>query len=288
MQVNVKIINAFSINKTGGNPAGVVLNSNELTSEQKQGIALKLGLSETAFVSSSNVADYKLEFFTPTKQIAHCGHATIASFSYMKQNGIIKQNNSSKETIDGIRKINFIDSDAFMEQKAPSYQIVTEFKKAFLKSLNLQNEDLVNALEPAIVNTGNFFFIAGVKSENILKEIKPDFEKIKELSAQFNLIGYYIFTDKTEDKTFDATARMFAPLYGINEESATGMAGGPLGCYLYKNGLEKININIQQGKFMTIPSKSMIKVNLNIEDGKIVNLFAGGNAYSSDEINIEI
>ena len=64
MQVNVKIINAFSINKTGGNPAGVVLNSNELTSEQKQGIALKLGLSETAFVSSSNVADYKLEFFT--------------------------------------------------------------------------------------------------------------------------------------------------------------------------------------------------------------------------------
>ena len=175
-----------------------------------------------------------------------------------------------------------------MEQKVPSYQIITDFKKAFLESLDLQNEDMITGLTPAIVNTGNSFFIAALKDERKLQQVKPDFEKIKELSAQFNLIGYYIFTNKTSDKIFDATTRMFAPLYGINEESATGMAGGPLGCYLYQNGLVKTNFNIQQGKFMNIPSKSMIKVNLNIEDDKIVNLFAGGNAYSSDEINIEI
>ena len=160
MQVNVKIINAFSTNNTGGNPAGVLLNADELTNEQKQDIALKLGLSETAFVSSSVVADFKLEFFTPVKQIAHCGHATIAALSYMKQTGIIKQNNSSKETIDGTRKIYFEGNDAFMEQKAPSYQIITDFKKAFLESLDLQNEDMITGLTPAIVNTGNSFFIA--------------------------------------------------------------------------------------------------------------------------------
>jgi PhzF family phenazine biosynthesis protein len=288
MQVNVKIINAFSINNTGGNPAGVVLNSDELTSQQKQAIALKLGLSETAFVSSSAVADFKLDFFTPAKQIAHCGHATIAAFSCMKQTGIVKKNNSSKETIDGIRKINFIGNDAFMEQTAPSYQTVTEFKKEFLKSLNLQNKDLINAFEPIIVNTGNSFFIAGVKSENILQQIKADFEKIEKLSAIFNLIGYYIFTDKTEDSGFDGTARMFAPLYGIDEESATGMAAGPLGCYLHKHGLGKTVLTIQQGKFMQLPSKSLIKVNLTINDGKIIKLFAGGNAYLSDEIVIDI
>ena len=63
MQVNVKILNAFSINNKGGNPAGVVLHSDELATEQKQGIALKLGLSEIAFVSSSAIADFKVEFF---------------------------------------------------------------------------------------------------------------------------------------------------------------------------------------------------------------------------------
>ena len=172
MQVNVKIINAFSIDGKGGNPAGVLLNADELTINQKHAIALKLGLSETAFVSSSAVADFKLEFFTPAKQIAHCGHATIAAFSYMKQTGIIKQNNSSKETIDGTRNIYFKDDDAFMEQKEPSYQIVNEFTEKFLESLHLQNRDLATGLIPAIVNTGNSFFIAAVKNEKELQQIQ--------------------------------------------------------------------------------------------------------------------
>jgi PhzF family phenazine biosynthesis protein len=288
MQISVKIINAFSINNTGGNPAGVVLNADGLTSEQKQGIALKVGLSETAFISSSAVADFKVDFFTPSKQIAHCGHATIAAFSHLKQTGIIKKNNSSKATIDGIRNIYFEGDAAFMEQLAPSYKMIDGFKQQFLDSLHLQGEDLINHLQPTIVNTGNSFFIMGVKDEKILQQIQPDLKKIKKLSKQFNLIGYYIFTNKTEDNGFDATARMFAPLYGIAEEPATGMAAGPLGCYLYKNGLGKAAINIQQGKFMDTPSKSRIIVNLNINDGTIINLFAGGNACFVNEISIEV
>ncbi|WP_245823732.1 PhzF family phenazine biosynthesis protein [Photobacterium proteolyticum] len=43
------------------------------------------GLSETAFVSQSDVADFKLAFFTPNRRIAHCGHATIATFSCLTQ-----------------------------------------------------------------------------------------------------------------------------------------------------------------------------------------------------------
>jgi len=35
---------------------------------------------------------------------------------------------------------------------------------------------------------------------------------IKQLSEQFNLIGYYVFTHNVEDKNIDATSRMFAPL----------------------------------------------------------------------------
>ena len=52
-----------------------------LSNEQKILIAQKVGLSETAFFSKSTVTDFKLDFFTPTRQIAHCGHATIAAFS---------------------------------------------------------------------------------------------------------------------------------------------------------------------------------------------------------------
>lgn len=56
MKINVKIINAFSQNSTGGNPAAVVFNADVLKREERQLIVLKLGLSETSFVSASVVA----------------------------------------------------------------------------------------------------------------------------------------------------------------------------------------------------------------------------------------
>ena len=132
METEVQIINAFIDGESGGNPAGVVLNADELSAQQKLNIAAKVGLSETAFVSSSKSADFKLDFFTPTRQIAHCGHATIATFSYLQQLGKIGKSATSKETIDGNRNI-FIDGDmAFMEQLAPSYKKIDHRKDVFL------------------------------------------------------------------------------------------------------------------------------------------------------------
>ena len=49
-KVKVQIINAFVDNGQGGNPAGVVLNADKFTNEQKLAIAAKVGLSETAFI----------------------------------------------------------------------------------------------------------------------------------------------------------------------------------------------------------------------------------------------
>jgi PhzF family phenazine biosynthesis protein len=121
MEVVVQIVNAFIDGDSGGNPAGVVVDANMLTSAQKLAVAQQVGLSETAFVSASNAAAIKLEFFTPTRQIAHCGHATFATFSLLRQLGVISDGPSSKETIDGNRDILLKGDMAFMEQRAPRY-----------------------------------------------------------------------------------------------------------------------------------------------------------------------
>ncbi|WP_262503026.1 PhzF family phenazine biosynthesis protein [Polaribacter glomeratus] len=65
--VKVQILNAFAENGKGGNPAGVVLNANDLSNKDKLEISKKVGLSETAFVSKSKTEDFKLDFFTPNK-----------------------------------------------------------------------------------------------------------------------------------------------------------------------------------------------------------------------------
>lgn len=57
--IHIYVMSAFSKDNKGGNKAGVVLNRSDLTVSQKMDIAKELGYSETAFVTDSDVADYK-------------------------------------------------------------------------------------------------------------------------------------------------------------------------------------------------------------------------------------
>ena len=82
---------------------------------------------------------------------------------------------------------------------------------------------------------------------------------------------------------------MFGPRYGILEESGTGMAAGPLGCYLFDIlKIKKKSFNIQQGKYMKEPSPSLIIINLRTEKGKIIDLMAGGKGILDKQLEIEI
>ncbi|WP_324024895.1 PhzF family phenazine biosynthesis isomerase [Maribacter sp. BPC-D8] len=284
--VTVQILNAFTENNKGGNPAGVVLHADALSHENKLEIAQKVGLSETAFISESKTADYKLDFYTPTKQIAHCGHATIAAFSYLKQLGLLKSNASSKETVDGIRKIEIQGDLAFMEQLAPTYVYPTERENDILVSLGLTKEDLLPNAPMQVVNTGNSFLLIPVKDVKTLEDITPDFDAIESISEAYDLIGYYVFTTNAPAE-IDATTRMFAPRYGILEEAGTGMAAGPLVSYLYDVlQLKKTAFKIQQGKYMSPPSSSAIEVQLQVENEKITGLMAGGKGVVASQIEV--
>jgi len=289
MEIAVQIINAFIDGEIGGNPAGVVLDADEFSAGQKLEIAAKVGLSETAFVSSSKSADFKLDFFTPTRRIAHCGHATIATFSYLQQLGRIGKAATSKETIDGDRNI-FIDGDmAFMEQMAPSYEEIDRRMDNLISSLGITAHDLIPNNKPFIVNTGNSFLVVPLKDETTVLSAQPDFEAIHMISEEFDLIGYYIFSQYTKIPRRVAGTRMFAPRYGINEESATGMAAGPLACYLYdKMGINTEVYLIEQGHLMKPPLPSVITVKLNFVNGKIAGLIAGGKAKVIKSLTISI
>lgn len=76
-------------------------------------------------------------------------------------------------------------------------------------------------------------------------------------------------------------ARMFATWYGINEESATGMAAGPLGCYLDQvSGIDRYEFLIHQGYHMDSPSPSLLTVKLFYNSNmKINSLIVGGSVY---------
>ncbi len=277
MKINVQLVNAFVEGDGGGNPAGVVLDADALSDAQKQRVARQVGYSETAFVSASASADFKLDFFTPTRRIAHCGHATIAAFSYLAQLGRITGPNSSKETVDGKRAIHLRGELAFMEQTAPVYGSPGDWQATILASLQLDPSALLPGAVPRLVNTGNSFAIIPVADARTLARLQPDLDLIRRVSEGLGLVGYYAFTLDTQGPGRQAGARMFAPLYGIAEEAATGMAAGPLAAYLHDHlAVATDQFLIEQGAYMPVPSPSLIRVELIRTGSRIDRLFVGG------------
>lgn len=291
MTLEVPVVFAFTDGKRGGNPAGVVVNADDYSRDDMQQIAAAVGLSETAFVTRSPLADFKLQFFTPTQQIAHCGHATIATFSYLQQTGRLKKTETSKETIDGLRDIRMEGDQAYMEQLAPTYSALSPqiFADA-LDALGITESDLLDQAAPCVVNTGNSFLVLGLKDADLVKRLEVDQARIERISETLDLIGFYVFSMSSQLAGRDAGARMFAPRYGIEEESATGMAAGPLACYLYdKLAVRHREFYIEQGHWMPDASPSLINVRLTLsDDGRIKSLYAGGRAEVGETKRIDL
>lgn len=292
--VTVQIVHAFVDGDGGGNPAGLVLDAEAYNRETKQAIARAVGLSETAFVSPSSVADIRLEFFTPTRQIPHCGHATIAAFGYLVQCGLITGPHSSKETIDGVRDINLTGDLAFMAQSAPLYSPLDADaggvdRVAVLASLGLEASDLLPGYEPLVVNTGVNGLMIPLRDAETVLGIAPDVAAVARISAALDLVEYYVFSPETHVPGRDAGARMFAPLYGIQEEAATGMAAGALACYLHDQlGVRKETLLIEQGYLMPAPSPSVLIAELDREGARISGVRVGGRAVLSGTREVAI
>lgn len=75
-------VDAFADRPFAGNPAAVMLLDDWPEDGVLQAIAAENNISETAFVvkeAAGSDAHYALRWFTPTVEIALCGHATLAS-----------------------------------------------------------------------------------------------------------------------------------------------------------------------------------------------------------------
>jgi PhzF family phenazine biosynthesis protein len=289
MKIDVFTLNAFSKAENGGNPAGVILNADYLSEMEMQRIAEKVGFSECAFVNKSDIANFKVRFFTPTAEVDLCGHATIATFSLLAQKGIIGVGEYTQETKAGVLKVEALkDRVIFMQQSNPGFYQEVD-KDELAESLNVSNDFIIKNYPAQIVSTGIRDIIIPINTLNQLHDITPDFNKIIAISKKYNAVGYHLFT---MDTLYSSTAhcRNFAPLYDIPEEAATGTSNGALGCYLYNYGLvtEEIagHMVFEQGYSMKRPSE--ILTSLTIKNKEILEVKVGGVAKDIKEIVIEI
>ena len=220
-------IDAFTDKPFEGNSAGVMFNDN-FSSEQMQKIAKEMNLAETAFLSQSQKADYKLQWFTPTVEVELCGHATIASLHFLNENKILKDNSSLKfETKSGILNCGMKDGFYFMQVPLYKMEEFSGCKEEIISAIGIERTSVVDETPFIILESGNLYL--RVDSLKTLHNLKPDFKTLKKLTEdKHEFEGVVVYTLETVDEGSFAHSRYFVPFYGIDEDPVTGSTNGPM------------------------------------------------------------
>ena len=219
MKLEIYTMNSFAKTRMGGNPAGVVLNSDSLLKKDMQRIAEKIGFSEIAFVKKSDRADFKVLFFTPNKEVELCGHATVATFALLLCKNIINEGIYKQETKSGVLNVECRNNKIYMEQCNPEFYKILD-KRYIADTLNIDENNIMDNIPIQIVSTGLNDILIPVKSLKALYDVKPDFNKISYICSKEGAVGYHVFTMETKCSSM-AHCRNFAPLYDIFDKTLT-------------------------------------------------------------------
>ena len=247
------IVDAFTSEAFGGNPAGVVLLGQDTPFPDERlmvQIAAELRYSETAFVQQNGPREFTVRYFTPCSEVDLCGHATIASFEVLKQEGIIPGDTLClNHTHAGDLEVRAA-RQVMMQMAVPRFIERTVDAKRLYRIMAGKS----TTLPVEIISTGLPDIIMPVDSLERLEALHPDMEALADLSRELGVVGVHAFA--VSDDPFTAHVRNFAPLYGVPEESATGTANAALTHYLLRQGRiqQGTQCRFMQGEAMGRPS----------------------------------
>ena len=274
------VVDAFTDQIFGGNQAGVVLLDDAPFPDDvmMQQIAAELKHSETAFVQQHDPNTFALRYFTPDGEVPLCGHATISTFTVLRDEQNFPCGAYHAITQSGKLSVS-IEPDCIWLQM-PEGEIIqtlsSEEAARVYAAYDLSPAAQPADLPPTIVKAGLADILLPVNSKETLDQAKQNREAVIQLSKDFGLVGVHMYyCPETVEPT--AHCRNFAPLFGIDEESATGTSNAALLYYLHRLGhvaTDSVN-TIVQGEAMGKPSRIYGKI---ASDGAI---WIGGNAVIS-------
>ncbi len=292
-------IDSFTKEKFKGNPAGVVLNADGLSEQQMQSIARELNNSETAFLFESDSPNYdgQIRYFTPTKEVPTCGHATIGAMYAKAREENLDSCTLNYKTQIGVLPFDIEKSngDYLISMTQGKFELSPEFdgetKQHLLTALGLELSDLDSRCPIQIASTGHSKVMIGIKSRAKLNSLDPSLEELKSLSENIGCNGYFVFTFDSDSKDILTYGRMFAPAIGVSEDPVTGNANGPLGGYLVRHQIITLQNNSfeftgRQGEQMG--RQGEIKVAVSVENGLPVKIKIKGNAHAVFRTEMEI
>ncbi len=292
-------IDAFTKDKFGGNPAGVVLNADGLTDKQMQLIARELNNSETAFLFPPTADDHDgvIRYFTPLREVPTCGHATIAAMYARALEESLDSCLLRYKTGIGVLPFEITRNadDYLVTMTQGRFELSDPFSaqtmETLIRALGVRKDDLHDACPVQIASTGHSKVIIGIKSREALNSLDPNFPALTALSKEIGSNGYFAFTFDTNRADLLTLGRMFAPAIGIAEDPVTGNANGPLGGYLTHNRLVQVEddrFEFLGGQGECLNRFGVVKVRVLMENGNPSVISILGNARMVFRTEMEV
>lgn len=288
MQLKFITVDVFTDQRFGGNPLAVVLNGRELTTEQMQSVAAEFNLAETAFVlppkQPSHTAEVRI--FTPRAELPFAGHPNIGTAFVLAMlgstyGGVVSDPLIFEEKA-GLVKLGLIrDKGSVVGARLAAPQPLMRGDNIALDVVATACSIGVGDIEtanhpPCIVSCGTPFVVAELKMRSSLAAALPRSEKFSEHLRPDRATGILLYSLDTEGDV-DIQSRMFAPLYGIPEDPATGSGNAALAGFLASLRFEPdltLQLRIAQGVDMGRPS--LLEATAEKRNGQIIGMWIGG------------
>jgi PhzF family phenazine biosynthesis protein len=297
-RVRVFQVDAFTARRFSGNPAGVVLDADALSGDDMQALARELNNGDTAFLLQPDAADHdlRLRFFTPRREAAFVGHATLAAHAVLATLQLPPRPRQKQSS--GMVEVDAISGSwppriaIHLPAPKPPRPVAEQQLDAALQALTLTRAELDAQCPPVLVGDSNSGrLLIGVQHGATLARLTPVPARLVELSAQLGAPGYFLFSRQSAVPDVYTEARMFCPALGIPEDPVSGNAHALLGAYLLQQGVlgppdcATVEFTGAQGHHMGRPGH--VTVALQIERGGLQSVTIVGEAVVVFETTVE-
>lgn len=289
--IKVYHYDAFSKKPNKGNPAGVVLNGDDLTETEMQDVAFKVGFNETAFPIASDRADLRIRYFSPKQEMELCGHATMATIYALKTNGWLENKTElTIETNAGVLSIRITKNEQkeihiTMKQALPQFKKFEGSTYDLAKAIGIEEVDFDDELPIMYGSTGAWTLLIPIKSLDIFNKMEPNNKVFSSILNEIPNASVHPFCLESYYEEADMHGRHFSSTFsGTIEDPVTGTASGVMGAYfakyIKKESDMPINLIVEQGQEMNKDGQMIVNVAENNE------IEITGNAVYVKEIDI--
>jgi len=292
-------VDAFTRTLFSGNPAGVVLDADDLSDDEMQKLARELGRGDTAFISRATADDHdlRMRFFTSKCEVPFVGHATVAAHFVRSTLGVMPDKPLRQLSGSGIVNVDVHSRDGATEvgMRLSPPRSARELKPAeldaVLDALGVSHGDLDARCPAEIFVTGSTRMMLALRSAQSLGLLHPNLDALARLTPHLGAEGYFVFALNTEGPQVQTEARMFCPAIGVPEDAVSGNAHGMLGAFLLRHRLLAAHDGVArfrglQGRALGRPGE--VRVEVQEYGGEAYSVRVAGNAVIVFETRIQL